>query len=272
MHELMIIVAPNGARRTKADHPNLPLSFEELAREAARCEESGASMIHLHVRDRNGRHSIDPDLYRTAIAAIRRETSTDFIIQITTEAVGIYSPQQQMATVCDVRPEAFSVAIRELIPDEGHEAAAAAFFDQQVKQDVLMQYILYDAADVRRFCILIQRGIVPDRYASVLFVLGRYATQQQSDPREVLPFLENWNLLLPWFLCAFGSREAACAMAAATLGGHVRVGFENNLLLPNGMSAPDNSALVRRIRDPAATIGISTATPVRARHILRYGK
>ena len=93
---LMIAVAPNGARKTKQDHAGLPLSPAELALTAAECEDAGACMIHLHVRDQQGRHSLDADLYRDAIAAIRKQVGDELVIQITTEAVGIYKPDEQI--------------------------------------------------------------------------------------------------------------------------------------------------------------------------------
>ena len=89
---LVIAVAPNGARRGKADHPRLPLTLDEIAHEAARCREAGAAMLHLHVRDAEGRHVLDAGLYRETIAAVRCAAGADFLIQITTEAVGRYAP------------------------------------------------------------------------------------------------------------------------------------------------------------------------------------
>jgi len=262
---LVVTVAPNGARRGKADHPALPLTPEEIAREAARCRDAGAAMIHLHVRDRDGRHTLDADAYRAAIAAIRREVGDGLLIQATTEAVGIYAPAQQMAAMRDLRPEAFSAAVRELVPDTAAEPDAARFLAGQAEAGALIQYILYDADDVRRFDDLLARGVVPGQGASVLFVLGRYSAGQQSDPRDLLPFLAAWTRPLPFAVCAFGRREAACVAAAAAFGGHGRVGFENNLLLADGGVAPDNAALVRQAADLAPLLGRPLATAEQAR-------
>ncbi|HSK39616.1 MAG TPA: 3-keto-5-aminohexanoate cleavage protein, partial [Arenibaculum sp.] len=114
-----IMVAPNGARRTRADHPALPMTAGELAAAAAACLDAGASMMHVHVRDRAGRHVLDAGLYRDAFAAIRAEVGDRLVLQATTEAVGRYAPAEQMALVEDLRPEAVSMAVRELIPDAG---------------------------------------------------------------------------------------------------------------------------------------------------------
>jgi 3-keto-5-aminohexanoate cleavage enzyme len=260
MDPLIITVAPNGARRGKADHPAIPLTPAEIGIEAARCQESGAAMIHLHVRDADGRHSLDPDLYRIAIAAVRKEAGSDLIVQVTTET------DQQIAAMQELQPEAFSAAVRELIPDAASEAAAAQFLKEQAERGVFVQHILYDENDVRRFTDLLDRAVIPRTRASGLFVLGRYTQGQQSSPSDLLPFLGAWALDLPWSLCAFGRREAACAITAACLGGHVRVGFENNLHLPDGSVAPDNAALVRGVADAAKSLGLAIATPDEAKH------
>ncbi|HYD64127.1 3-keto-5-aminohexanoate cleavage protein [Azospirillum sp.] len=270
MTPLIITVAPNGARRGKADHPAIPLTPDEIGREAARCRDAGAAMIHLHVRDAAGRHTLDPDAYRAAIAAVRREAGPDLLIQATTEAVGIYTAEQQMAAMRALRPEAFSAAVRELVPDAGAESAAAGFLAEQAHAGTLVQHILYDDADVARFDDLMRRGVIPETNAGVLFVLGRYTAGQQSDPRDLLPFLNAWTRPLPWAVCAFGRREAACMAAAAALGGHVRVGFENNMDLPDGTRAPDNAALVSAVAALAPVLGRAVATPEQARRLFAH--
>ena len=266
---LVITVAPNGARRTKADHPALPIDPRDIGLEAARCREAGAAMIHLHVRDAEQRHTLDLDRYRAALAAIRREAGPEMICQVTTEAVGLYAPAEQMAAMRALKPEAFSVALREIFAEPEDEGAAAAFLAEQARAGVMVQHILYDAGDVTRFQGLVARGLIPLERASVLFVLGRYAVGQRSDPADLLPFLTAWNsehhLDLPWALCAFGPREAACLIAAAALGGHARVGFENNLWRPDGSLAPDNAAQVAGLAALARSIGIAVATSVQAR-------
>ncbi|HEY8566943.1 MAG TPA: 3-keto-5-aminohexanoate cleavage protein [Beijerinckiaceae bacterium] len=271
MAPVIVTVAPTGARRTRQDHPALPIEPEEIGREAARCREAGAAMIHLHVRDGAGRHSLDPDRYRAAIAAVRREAGADFLIQTTTEAVGIYARQEQMAAIRALQPEAFSSAVRELVPDAGSEPEAAAFFAEQAEREVLVQHILYDAADAARLADLVARGVVPARGASALFVLGRYTKDQQSSPADLLPFLADWHLPWPWAVCAFGHQEARCATAAACLGGHVRLGFENNLHLPDGATAADNAALVHNFVAVARQLGLTIADTRGARALFSGG-
>lgn len=262
---LFLAVAPNGARKTKADHPALPITPEELAATARSCVDAGAAMIHLHVRDETDAHSLDAGRYREAMAAVRESCGESIVIQVTTEAVGRYTPDEQMACIRAIEPEAASFAVRELIPDTASEAEAKAFFAWVREAGIQAQFILYSPEDVERFEALVARGVLPAGRQLLLFVLGRYAKDQTSEPHELLPFIQANQSGHPWAVCAFGPKEAACALTAAALGGHARVGFENNLFLPDGQVAPDNAALVASVAQGAAHFGrpIGTARELR---------
>lgn len=264
-YPVIVAVAPNGARKLKEDHPAVPLTPEEIGATAKACLDAGAAMIHLHVRDAEGTHSLDPGLYREAIAAVRAAAGPDLIVQVTSEAVGIYAPDQQMAMVRDLEPEAVSLAVKEICPDASAESDCRDFLAWLSEAGIAPQYILYSEEEVRRFADLRRRGVVPGERPFVLYVLGRYSAGQRSDPTDLLPFLRAAEEAPPvhWSVCAFGAKEAACALTAAALGGHVRIGFENNLYLADGTVAPDNAALVaqavgavrfagRRVSDPRA--------------------
>jgi uncharacterized protein (DUF849 family) len=268
MSPLVVMVAPNGARRTKADHPGLPITPAEIAREAAACAEAGASLLHVHVRDADGRHSLDPGLYRAVIDAVRSALGERIVIQITTEAVGRYPPAEQMRVVRELRPEAVSLALAELIPDDAAIAAAAGFLAWLQRERIAPQYILYSPDEVTRFHELRARGVIPQRRPFVLFVLGRYAERTDARPRDLLPYLAAHDAACPWSLCAFGPRESACALTAAGLGGHVRVGFENNLWRADGRLAASNAELVAQLAAGAPLLGRPLADVATTRALL----
>ncbi|NJO38328.1 MAG: 3-keto-5-aminohexanoate cleavage protein [Rhizobiales bacterium] len=249
MAPLVLMVAPNGARRSKADHPGLPMTPDELAAEAERCCAAGATVIHLHVRTADGRHSLDPDLYRSAMRAIRSAVGERMAIQVTTEAAGVYMAEAQRAVVRELRPEAVSLAIRELIPDEASIEQAAALRPLAALISALRRNnILYTADEVARFHELRRRGVIPQSHPWVLFVLGRHAEATAIRASDLVPLLRHHEDGVPWSVCAFGPAEAAAALAAAGLGGHVRVGFENNLWLRDGSLAGSNADLVVQTR------------------------
>ncbi len=267
----IIAVAPNGARKLKPDHPAVPLTADELGLCAAQCQAAGAAMIHLHVREpASGRHSLDADLYRAAIKAVRREAGDDLIIQATSEAAGVYDRHQQMAAMRALMPEACSLAVREILPDAEAETEGAAFLAELHKAGVMMQYILYADTDVQRFHELKARGIIPGDKHFVLFVLGRYTAGQRSEPADLLPFMHDWSSSDGAFaVCAFGPKESACALTALGLNGHARLGFENNTLLSDGSTAPDNAALIRQTVQAAGVMGRSIADVKTARAYLQ---
>jgi uncharacterized protein (DUF849 family) len=258
---IAIAIAPNGGRKTRADHPALPLAPAELAATAAECLEAGAAMIHVHVRDADGRHLLDADAYRAATAAIHGAVGDRLVVQITSEALGIYRPEEQMRVVRETRPEAVSLALREYLGDGGDEMAFADFLAWLAREKVMPQIILYDAEDARRLGALRAKGALPWENVPVLYVLGRYTKTQQSAPADLLPFLAPAAPRFgSWMVCAFGRDEAACVSAAALLGGHARVGFENNLLLPDGSTATSNADLVRAVTAIIGAAGRGTMT------------
>jgi len=205
----------------------------------------GASIIHIHVRDDTERHSLDVDRYRAVIDAVRDRIGSQLVIQVTTEACGIYAAEEQMAMVRELKPEAVSLALRELCRDAQAEPAAGDFFAWLNAEQIMTQYILYAPEDVCRFEDLRRRGVIVDDAPFVLFVLGRYAGKVTGDVGELDAFVHEASGDTIWAVCCFGATELQAASRAARLGGHARVGFENNLLLPNGDVAPDNAALVR---------------------------
>jgi 3-keto-5-aminohexanoate cleavage enzyme len=273
MSPIIISIAPNGSRKTKTDHPKLPLSPAELAKEAARCKEEGATLIHLHVRDGEGKHTLDVSHYNNAIEAIKKAVGDDIIIQVTTEAVGIYSPEQQMQMIRELKPESVSIAIREFIPEENDEEKAKAFLHWMLGQGIVPQYVVYSDKELERFYNLKKRGVIPEGRDFLLFVLGNYDRGRWAKPENLEPFLEimrQYNMYdyINWAVCAFGKMEAACAMEAAKAGGHVRLGFENNMHLMDGSIAQNNAELVSQFRNLALELNMDIANIMQARELL----
>ncbi|KUM24167.1 class III aminotransferase [Mesorhizobium loti] len=259
-NRVAIAVAPNGGRRTKADHPALPITPDELAHAAAASLDAGAAMIHVHVRDRDGRHLLDAEAYRAATAAIRTRVGERLVVQITSEALGIYRPEQQMRVVLEARPEAVSLALRELLPDQTHETAFASFLETLRAEKIAPQIILYSPEEASYLAALAGRGMIPIDNLPVLYVLGRYTAGQRSSPADLLPFLApGITASRYWMVCAFGGQETACVTAAALLGGHARVGFENNLFLPDGKLASGNQDLVAATKRAVEACGLALA-------------
>ncbi len=262
---VIIISAPNGARRDMQDHPALTVTPPDIAACAESVVEAGASVLHLHVRDAEGRHTLDADVYRTAIAAVRQRVGDRVVIQVTSEACGLYSREQQMAVIRELRPEAVSLALRELCPDAASEQEAAAFFTWIRANAIHPQFILYSPAEVAQFDDLRRRGIIAEERPFVLFVLGRYNRELAGNPADLDLFCSALGEYAEWSVCCFGAREHEAAHRAMLHDGHVRVGFENNLHLPDGSMARDNTELVRLVAVDAA----ASRRPLASAHDVR---
>jgi uncharacterized protein (DUF849 family) len=268
MDPCLLAVAPNGARRTHDDHAALPMTPAAIARTAKRCLDAGAQLLHLHVRDREGGHSLDPGLYAEAMTAVREAAGDDLIIQITTESAGKYGPREQRDVVTALQPEAVSIALRELVPSAQVDDATTRFFHGLREAGVAAQYIVYSAEELQRFNALRASGVIPAGSAFLLFVLGSYVQRTDGLPEQIDPFLRHLADDDLWAVCAFGPHEARCIGRAAQLGGHARVGFENNLWRPDGSPADDNRDLVDAARSAIEAQGRRLANGTEARAML----
>jgi 3-keto-5-aminohexanoate cleavage enzyme len=275
MTNLTIMVAPNGARKGHADHPNLPIAIDEIACDAVECHAAGAQAIHVHVRDDQGRHSIDASRYLATTDAVRQLAGAELIVQMTTEAVGQFTPPEQIAAVRAVRPEAVSIAVKELVPDASAEGAAAELYRWTHQNRIAVQHILYTPEEFDRLLDLIARGVVPGERHSLIFPLGRYVANQESDPAELVPFaarvLGNGGTeRFDWWVCAFGASETASLVAAAALGGHCRIGFENSFINADGSRAASNAERIGDLRKALA--GVRRRPASRAEALRALGK
>lgn len=253
-----LMVAPNGAARTKADHPALPMTIPEIVASAAACHAAGADGLHAHVRDAEGGHVLDAGLYAELLAELARSVPA-MRLQITTEAVGRYHPADQRRLVETLRPAMVSVALRE-ITAEPDMAITRRFFAFCAEADIAVQHILYSPAEVDGLARLIDHGVIANRGLQVLHVLGRYTAGQQSSPGDILPALRHQTaagLAPDWAVCAFGPSETDCLVAARRAGGKVRIGFENNFWNRDGSLAADNAA---RVADFIQSLGEPPAT------------
>lgn len=259
MAPVLIMAAVNGGRRTKADHPALPMTVREIAADVAACAQAGAAMAHVHVRDADGRHVLDAALYQRALAEIAVQAGPEALVQATTEAAGRYQPDEQVALIKALRPAAVSIALSEILPDPTDAAARARFRELcywMHAESVWPQFILYQPDHVEAFLRLHAEGDIPFAEPFLLFVLGRYRDGRVAAPADLPPFLDALGgAKATWMICAFGPQEHACAQAAIAAGGHVRIGFENNLHLPDGSVAGSNADLIAVAAEAAHNSG-----------------
>lgn len=242
---VIIMSAPNGARRQKQDHPKIPITPDEMAECAAQILSAGSSILHLHVRDDRNLHSLDVNRYQKSIEAIHDMVGNDLIIQATTESVGIYTRYQQMEMVKNLKPEAVSLALRELCPTD-YDINDFESFNKWMKSECIFpQYILYNEEDYYRFEKYRKIGIFQDDSPFVLFVFGSYHHKNSlsENHNEKMQKISS-STSFPWAVCGFDTNEKQCVQHAILNGGHIRVGFENNLWQDENIMLNDNAEMV----------------------------
>ena len=249
---VLLTVAPNGARKTKADLPIIPLTAEEIGKDARACQQAGASMIHLHVRNAKGEHSLDSALYKAAIEQIQAQTEESLFIQVTSEAVGKYSPDEQFEMIHQLKPQGVSIGLREI--KHADELEINAHFNWMRDNDVFPQLILYNQHDLQLYKRWLEEGVLVGNAYPLLFVIGKHQVEGVFDKSVLQDKLE--MSASSWMVCAFGTQEYSVGKLATKLGGHVRLGFENNHLLDDGSSAKNNAEIIMQM----------------ANHILAEGK
>jgi len=257
----IIMSAPNGARRQKVDHPNIPITPDEMALCAEQIIDNGASILHLHVRDNQGAHSLDVDRYRASIKAIKNAVGENIVIQTTTESVGMYSREQQMHMVKTLKPDAVSIALRELCPSDREMLEFSKFLDWLKLEKIFPQFILYDNNDFQRFECYRKSGLFQNDNPFVLFVFGNYNDNLNAEKSKVEALWEAAKFsTVPWAACGFSDNERECVTRAVSLNAHVRVGFENNIRDEKGLILEDNAQMIAFSAKAAHTINRSVAT------------
>ena len=157
------------------------------------------------------------------------------------------------------------MALAEVAGEEEQLATARDFYHWCESDGIAVQHILYSREDFQRFMQLKTSDVIPSEQSSVLFVLGRYTENQQSSPDMLDPFMselaDHPGHNLHWMICAFGQGETDCLVHAAELGGHCRVGFENNRLNKDASVASDNAQRVGELVSALPSDYASTGNP-----------
>jgi len=240
-----LMVAPNGARRTKADHPAIPVTIAETVETAIACRDAGAGAMHFHVRDARQRHVLDAGLYREALAELERAVP-EMHLQVTTEAVKHYRPEQMRRMATELLPPGISIALTEMMPNRRPDAEDIRLYKMLHEAGTRVQHILFYPEEARLLAELLEAADLPTDDLWCLFCIGHY-TGRVSHPDLIAPFVisaMSHSLSVDWAICAFAEEENECLAAAVAQGGKIRVGFENSLLMPDGSIAPDNAARV----------------------------
>jgi 3-keto-5-aminohexanoate cleavage enzyme len=262
---LIITVAAVGAELTREQQPNLPITSEELARDAVACREAGASIYHLHVRDRDGVPTMDVDVFKEALDAIT--AATDLIVQFTSGGA-VSDPEEARIAPLDLRPEMASLTTGSVNFGDGvffnPVPLVTRFYRRMRELDVVPEFEIFEAGMIET-ALRVAEGA--DHHLHFDFVLGVPGALPAWD--ETIPFLA---ARLPeratWSATGIGRAHLPVSERAVELGGHVRTGFEDVRYLEPGRLAASNAELIDRVAGMGRAAGRSIATPDEARKAL----
>ncbi len=243
-----LMVAPNGSKKMKIDHESIPITIGEICSTAKACYNSGAEALHFHVRNNDGLHVLDSGLYKEALAELNLIVPK-MHLQITTEAIGIYSPEQMRNLIYNVDAPGISIGIKEMIPSGNPTDEDIKVYKYLVEKNTKIQHICYFPEELEILSKLIEVAELPNENTWCMFAIGHY-TGRKSDPNLIPMFLDSKKknqINGDWAICAFSIEEKECIKKAISLNGNIRVGFENSIHMFDGSIALNNESKVKEV-------------------------
>ncbi|MCY1125981.1 3-keto-5-aminohexanoate cleavage protein [Frigidibacter sp. RF13] len=298
MSKIILSCAITGSIHTPSMSPHLPVTGEEIARAAIDAAEAGAAILHLHARDpANGRPSADPGHWAGFLPAIH--VGTDAVINMTTGGSAVMTLDQRLAAPLRFRPEMCSLNMGTMnfalypmarrIRDWKHDWEKS-FLDnsddlvfKNTPKDIAhvlkvmgedrgarFEFECYDIGHLTMLQHFVQRGAVkPPFYLQFVFgVLGGMAAEPDTLTHLKRTADRMFGADYHFSVLAAGRSQIPMATMAAAMGGHVRVGLEDNLYISKGVLAESNAQQVRLIRTIVEGLGREVATPAEARALL----
>jgi 3-keto-5-aminohexanoate cleavage enzyme len=271
MEKLIITAAVTGSGPTREQNPNVPYSPKEIAVEALRCWRAGAQVVHVHVRDPlSGQPAFQKEYFQEVFDRVR--TDSDMIINLTTSAFNLHGENvgEQRLMPVGLRPDMCSLDVGSLNfrdrvfinPDQWVKKAAQRMLESDVKPEME----LFEVGHAVQACNLIEQGLINDPpYFQICLGIQWGAP---ADLESLLSIRARLPQNCQWSALATGTRQLTIITHAMLLGGHVRVGFEDNLYLSKGVKADSNAQFVERAVTLSRVLEREVATCSEARKIL----
>jgi 3-keto-5-aminohexanoate cleavage enzyme len=265
----VIITCPIvGAELTREIYPNLPLTPDELAVAAEGAVKAGASIIHLHVRDKDGNPSQSVDIFEEVTKKIRERC--DCILQYSTGgAVG--TPVKERCNPVNLKPDMATLSMGSMnFGEELYEnlnETIRQIADTIRENGVMPELEIFDYGQWETAERLLKKGDIPEKF-HVDFVLG-VPGGMSGEPRNLVYLVDRLPKGQNWTIAGMGRYQLPLAAQAIAMGGHVRVGLEDNIYYRKGELAKDNAQLVERVALLAKTLERGVASVDQARGILQ---
>lgn len=270
MEKVIITVATTGAFPTKKHNPNIPLTPQEIADDVYECWKAGAAIAHLHMRDETGNGTMDKERFAETVKRIREKC--DIVLNLTTSGDLKATDETRMAHVIELKPEMASYDAGSmnwmhsslfLNPPHFLEKLGCTMQKNNVKPEIE----IFDAGMIYNTQYYLKKGVLtgPCHYQFVLGAPGGTAATVEN-----LVYLKS---LIPqdatWSAFGIGAGHLPILFAAIALGGHVRVGMEDNVYYAKDRLAASNAEFIERAVRLVKEANKTIATPDEARQILK---
>jgi len=267
MDKLIITAALTGAEVTRAQQPALPVTPQEIADSAHECAQAGAAIVHVHARLSDGTPTQDKETYRQIITEVKKRCNV--IVQVSTGGAVGMTPAERLAPVT-LKPEMATLSMGTvnfggdvfMNPPADMEVFAAALRDHGVKPELE----IFDSGMLTTASRWLKKGLLsgPQHFDLVLGIPGGMA----GTPEALMYLRSQLPAGSSWTVAGIGPAQLPLAALAIVLGGHVRVGFEDNVYYRKGELASSNAQLVARIARISRELERPVATPDEARALL----
>lgn len=270
MEKLIITVAPTGSVPRKKDTPHVPVTPDEIAETAYLCEQEGASVIHVHCRDENEDPTSDYKTFKETIDKIRKRTN--LVTMVSTSGVAGKSDEER-ANVLKTSPDMASLTTGSLnfagrkpsIVYINTWETVTFLAKKMLELDIKPEIEAFDVGFIQQGVKLVHMGLVkePIHFQLVMGVDGGIPATVDN----LLHMSRQLPLNSTFTVAGIGKSQLSMTTSAIVLGGHVRIGLEDNLYYAKGKLAP-NEDFVARARHLAESLQRQVATPEESRKIL----
>ncbi|MHA1604969.1 MAG: 3-keto-5-aminohexanoate cleavage protein [Candidatus Freyarchaeota archaeon] len=287
--KLIITAALTGGEFvSKAQTPYVPATVDEIVEECVKCRKAGASVVHLHAKDpETGGGAQDPNpVLKEYVKRIRESEASDLIINITTGG-GRVDPERMDETMKErvtfgQELSSLNMGSLNLWEDMGIPALRDTIFGNPVntivrwagymcENNVKPELEIYDTGQINTAKRLVEEGSLKEPL-HIQFVMFDGLSCMSPDLKTLIYCVDQLPSNWTWSVCAPGRYEMEMAAGAILLGGHVRVGMEDNIYLERGVLAKSNAELVEKVVRMAKELQRPVATPDEAREILGLKK
>jgi 3-keto-5-aminohexanoate cleavage enzyme len=267
---VVVTAALTGGVHGKEANPNLPETPAEIGRAAAAAEDAGASVVHVHAREDTGERSFATERFQAIDDEIRARVD-DVIIQHSTGGTGAPDERRHHPLRTDPPPEMASLDMGPLnrythLTSENTRGLVDSLYDEMQERGIKPELEVFNDGHLNELHQFLDRRDLADPvYATLIFGPG---TLTRPRPRNFLNLVSNLPSGAQFNTLGFGRHQLPFAALGILLGGHVRVGLEDNVYYERGELAESNAQLVGRVAGLAKSLGRPVATPSEARELL----